>query len=90
MDDYSFANDALNRARAMTKPATDEVGRKMADDIFAVFYESKMFDDAIKNTGNVPQYVIYDIFDAMGHRLAERFITELMYTELNKSDKDDN
>lgn len=88
MDDYSFANDALNRARAMTKASTDEVGRKMADDMFVSFYESGMFDDTIKALQNMPQYIIYDIFDAMGHRLAERFITETMYAELDRSNQD--
>lgn len=88
MDDYSFANDALNRARAMTKASTDAVGRKMADDAFDSFYESGMFDDVIKAMQNMPQYIIYDIFDAMGHRLAERFITETMYAELDKSNQD--
>lgn len=87
MDDYSFANDALNRARAMTKNTTDEVGRKMADEIFVDFYKSEMFNDAIKGLNNVPQYIIYDIFDAMGHRLAERFINETIYAELNKYDQ---
>ena len=90
MDDYSFANDALNRARAMTKSASDAAGREMADNMFASFYESGMFDDTIKSMKDVPQYIIYDIFDAMGHRLAERFITEIMYAELDKSNQDNN
>lgn len=90
-NDDRFGADLLRQMRAMTKDMTDTVGIQIADSIFgAVMKDKTAFTEGIlKPCATMPAYLIYDIFDAVGKRLADRIETEIEYYRMEQHDGKD-
>ena len=90
-NDDRFGADLLRQMRAMSKDVTDAVGIQIADSILdAVMKDKEAFTEGIlKPCTNVPTYFIYDIFESVGKRLADRIETETEYYRMEQHDRKD-